>query len=129
MFLRTACLLPRGLDLTQKHFSEGWLSVEETTSAALDAKVRDAGWNFMWLKDVCSGIAVARTESMATAKAFSRALNSVKRAFNAAEFDALKVSKYPGFYVVKVTLYAHHIQQEPFLSLADDLPNRQFAAL
>lgn len=54
MFLRTACFLPDGLDLTQKRFSEAWMSVEETTSAALDVKVRSAGWNFIWLKDVCS---------------------------------------------------------------------------
>jgi hypothetical protein len=46
MFLRNTCLLPDGLDLATKRFSEARMSVEETTSATLDVKVRSAGWNF-----------------------------------------------------------------------------------
>jgi hypothetical protein len=116
MFLRNACLLPEGLDLAAKHFSEAWMSVEETTSAALDVKVRNAGWNFIWLKDVCSRFAFAQTEAVAVTKALARALKTIKCGFNAAEFDSLRVSKYPGFRVAKVTLRARHIQQDPLLS-------------
>lgn len=127
MFLRTACLLPDGLDLAQKRFSEAWMSMEETTSGALDVKVRSAGWNFIWLKDVCSRFAVAQTETAAIAKAIARALKMIKSGFNAAEFDSLSVLRFPGFRVAKVTHRARQIQQDPLLSLAGEMTIRQLA--
>ena len=127
IFLRNACLLPDGLDLAPKHFSEAWMSVEETTSAALDLKVRSAGWNFIWLKDVCSRFAVAQTETVAVAKAIDRALKTIKSGFNAAEFDSLRVLRFPGFRVAKVTLHARQIQQDPLLSLSREKTIRQLA--
>jgi hypothetical protein len=127
MFLRNACLLPDALDLAPKHFSEAWMSVEETTSAALDVKVRSAGWNFIWLKDVCSRIGVAHTETVAVTKAIDRALKTIKRGFNAAEFDSLRVLRFPGFRVAKVTLHARQIQQDPLLSLSREKTIRQLA--
>jgi hypothetical protein len=129
MFLRTGCLLPDGLDLAQKRFSEGWMSVEETTSAALDLRVRSAGWNFIWLREVCSRFAVAQTETVAVAKAIARALKAIKSGFNAAEFDSLRVLSFPGFRVAKVTLHARHIQQDPLLSISGKTAIRQLAAL
>jgi len=129
MFLRTGCLLPDGLDLAQKRFSEGWMSVEETTSAALDLKVRSAGWNFIWLKDVCSRLAVAQTETVAVAGAIARALKTIKCGFNAAEFDSLRVLRFPGFRVAKATLHARQIQQDPLLGLSNEMTIRQLAAL
>jgi hypothetical protein len=49
MFLRVGCILPDGLDLAQEHFCKEWMCVEDTMAAALDTKVRNAGWHFMWL--------------------------------------------------------------------------------
>lgn len=129
VFLRTECLLPEGLELAQKHFSEEWMSVEETTSAALDLKVRSAGWNFIWLKEVCSRLAVAQTETVAVTRAIARALKTIKSGFNAAEFDSLRVLRFPGFRVAKVTLRARQIQQDPLLSMSGETTIRQLAAL
>ena len=67
--------------MAQKHFSEEWMSVEETTSAALDLKVRSAGWNFIWLKEVCSRLAVAQTETVAVTRAIARALKTIQNSF------------------------------------------------
>jgi hypothetical protein len=125
MFLRNACLLPDGLDLAPKRFSVAWMSVEETTSVELDAKVRSAGWNFIWLRHVCSRFAVAQTETVAVAKAIERALKTIKHGFNAAEFDSLKVLRFPGFRVATVTLHARQIQQDPLLSLSCEKTVRQ----
>jgi hypothetical protein len=127
IFLRTACVLPDRLTLPKRQFSEEWMSLDETTSAALDAKVRSAGWHFIWLKEACSRLAAAQTESVAIAKALSRALKSIKRGFNAAEFDSLRVTKYPGFRVAKVTLHARHIQQDALLKLVDVVTTRKLA--
>jgi hypothetical protein len=125
IFLRTTCLLPEGLDLIPKQFSESWVSIEKTTSAALDVKVRGAGWQFMWLREVCSSLAFGQTEASAVSKATSRALKGIKTCFNAADFEELAVSRYPGFKVARVTLCARHIQQDALLSPAGNTPVRK----
>ena len=112
--------------MAQRRFNETWMSVEET-SATLDLKVREAGWNFIWLKESCSHSSVSQTEEFAVAKALSGALKKIKCGFNAAELGALKVSKYPGCSVARVTLHARQIQQDALISLVNNTPIRQVA--
>jgi len=128
MFLRSGCMLPDGLDLRQEQFCEMWMSVEDTMSTALDKKVRNAGWHFIWLEDVYSRFGIGRTATSAIGKAISLALNQIKGRFNAAEIDSVSVSRYPGFQVAKITLHARHIQQQASLSLIDEMTIRQLAA-
>jgi hypothetical protein len=127
MFLRTECVLPGGLDLTQKQFCKAWMSVEDTTSTVLDQKVRNAGWHFMWLEGACSRFSFGRTATSAIDKAVAGALGKIQGRFNAAELVSTKVSKYPGFQIARITLHTRHIQQQAFLSLIDELTIRQFA--
>jgi hypothetical protein len=126
MFLRAECTLPEGLHLAQRRFNDAWMSVEET-SATLDFKVREAGWNFIWLKESCSRSAVAQTDEFAVAKSLSRALKKIKCGFNVAELGSLEISKYPGCSVVRVTLHARQIQQDALIGLANNIPIRQVA--
>jgi len=128
MFLRTGCLLPDGLDLIQEQFCETWMSVEETTSTALDVKVRSTGWHFMWLEDAYSRFGIGLTATSAIHKAIARALNRVKIRFNAAELDLISVSKYPGFQVAKISVCARHIQRQASLGLVDEMTIRQLSA-
>jgi len=116
MFLRTGCMLPDGLDLRQEQFCTTWMSVEDTMPFALDAKVRNMGWHFMWIEDVYSRFGIGLTVKSAINKAITRALNQVKGRFNAAELSLVKTSKYPGFHIAKVTLHALHIQQAACLA-------------
>ena len=105
------------------------MSVKDTMAATLDLKVRDAGWHFMWLEDVYARFAVGRTTTSAVDKAIAGALGRTKDRFNAAELDSVSVSKYLGFRVAKITLYARQIQQRASLSLVDEMTIRQLAAL
>jgi hypothetical protein len=82
------------------------MSVKDTMAAALDLKVRNAGWHFMWLEDACARIGVGRTATAAIDQAITRALDRIKDRFNAAELQSVSVSKYLGFRVAKITLYA-----------------------
>ena len=129
MFLRTGCMLPDGIDLRQEQFCEKWMCVEDTTAAALDDKIRNAGWHFMWLQDAYSHFATGRTAESAIGKAIDLALHQVKGRFNAAELDSINARKYPGFVVARVTLYARQIQQVASLGLVDEMTIRQFPAL
>jgi len=97
-------------------------------STALDEKVRNAGWHFMWLEDAHSSHSVGATETSAVTKAIARALNRIKDRFNAAELESIKISKYPGFRIAKITLHTRHIQQHASLGLVDEMTIRQLAA-
>lgn len=128
MFLRTGCILPDGLALNQERFCGTWMSVKDTMPFALDLKVRNAGWHFMWLEDAYSHRGIGLTAATAIDNAITRALNRVKGRFNAAELNSVKISKYPGFQVAKITLRSRHIQQRASLGLVDEMTIRQLAA-
>jgi len=127
MFLRAGCVLPDGLDLIQEQFCRTWMSVKDTMAAALDLKVRNAGWHFMWLEDAYARFGVGRTATAAIDQAIARALDRIKDRFNAAELDSVSVSNYLGFRVAKITLYARQIQLQTSLSLVDEMTIRQLA--
>lgn len=129
IFLRAGCTLPDGLDLRQEPFCEMWMSVDDTSSTILDAKIRTAGWHFMWLADAYSCHGFGSTEASAVTKAITRALGQVKGRFNAAELESIKVSKYPGVQIAKITLHARQIQQQAYLSLIDEITLRRLAPL
>jgi hypothetical protein len=105
MFLRTGCILPGGMELTQRRFGEKWMSVENATAATLDALVRNAGWHFMCLQTAHSRLGIGRTAESATSKAMALALNQTEGRFNAAELGLLKVKRYLGFHVARATLH------------------------
>jgi len=54
-------------------------------------------------------------------------LDRIKDRFNAAELESVSVSKYLGFRVAKITLYARQIQLQTSLSLVDEMTIRQLA--
>jgi acetolactate synthase regulatory subunit len=47
----------------------------------------------------------------------ARALRGINKRFNAAEFDSLRISRFPGFYVASVTMEARQIQQNTSLDV------------
>ena len=128
MFLRTDCILPEGMGLIQRRFGENWMSVDNVTSATLDARVRNAGWHFMCLHTAHSGVGIGLTAESATSKAIALALKQTERRFNAAELGLVKDRRYPGFHVARATLHTRQIQQQASLGLPDEMVIRQLPA-
>jgi hypothetical protein len=116
MFLRTECVLPYGLDLI-------------TRAVLRNMDVCQRCWHFMWLEDAYARFGVGRTATSAIDKAIASTLDRIKDRFNAAELESVSVSKYVGFWVAKMTLYARQIQHQASLSLVDEMTIRQLAAL
>ena len=83
-----------------------------------DATIRSAHWHFMWVQESYFRRGVGSTEETAIQKALHGALSSVSSQFNAAEFDRFHVSRFPGFYIANVTMYARHIQENTSLEMA-----------
>ena len=128
MYLRTGCVLPHGLEPTQKRFSENWMSVENATAATLDVGIRNAGWHFMFLHAAHSRLGIGRTAESATTNAMTLALKQTEGRFNAAELGLVKVTRFPGFYVARATLHTRQIQQHASLGLVDEMVLRQIPA-
>jgi hypothetical protein len=128
MFLRTGCILPDGMELIQTRFDEKWMSVENATATTLDVRVRNAGWHFMCLQTAHSRVGIGRTAESAISKAMALALKQTEVRFNAAELGLVKVTRYPGFHVARVTLHTRQIQEHASLGLVDEMVLRQLPA-
>jgi hypothetical protein len=111
VFLRTRCILPNGFRLRQELFCTRWAIVENATAPSLEQRIRGAGWHFLGLQASSSHLGFGQTSQKAIHNAIEHALERVKGNFNAAEVHSLRVFKYPGFRIAKVTLHARHIQQ------------------
>jgi hypothetical protein len=79
-------------------------------------RVRKAGWHFMCLQTAHSR------------RGMALALNQTEGRFNAAELGLVKVTRYPGFHIARVTLHTRQIQQHASLGLVDEMVLRQFPA-
>jgi len=119
LFLGKGCILSDGLDLPQEPFSEGWTEATETTTSELDARIRSAGWHFVWIEDSHSSRGLGRTPETAIHRGLVRALKEVKGRFNAAEVGPLHIARYPGFRMASVTLHTRQIQMQTSLDRAD----------
>ena len=119
IFLREGCALPDQFCLQQERFCQNWMLVEGLAAVTLDAKIRNAGWHFMWMLGSNSRRGLGKTREAAIHRALERALGVTSRQFNASELDSFLVKRYPGFYLAKVILHPRQIQQQTSLDLAN----------
>jgi len=116
MFLRDGCILPSLFALRQEPFFKGWAEAMGTAAMELDARIRNAGWHFMWLADSYSSQALGRTAETAIHRALARTLPAVRGRFNAAELGSVHVTRFAGFHMARVTVNARQIQRLASLS-------------
>jgi hypothetical protein len=117
IFLRSGCTLPDRVDPRREPFCDNWAHVEKIEASDFDVMIRRAGWHFMWVQGSCSRQGYGRTEENAIHQALARALRGINKRFNAAEFDSLRISRFPGFCVASVTMEARQIQQNTSLDV------------
>jgi hypothetical protein len=121
VFLRKECILPKRLDPLRTPIGDHWTHVEEIPASVFDTMIRQAGWHFMWILRPCARRGIGITEEAASSQALTRALRGVASRFNSAELDSVRVKKYPGFYISKVTLQSRQIQEHTSLDDVDEL--------
>jgi hypothetical protein len=118
IFLRKECALPDRLDPLREPFGKNWMLVEQITAKIFDTMIRQAGWHSIWMPGSCSRKGLGLTPENATHSALARTLSAIPSQFNAAELDSIQVAKYPGFYVVNVTLRPREVQKYTSVELA-----------
>jgi hypothetical protein len=119
VFLRNDCILPGHLDPLTEAFGDHWMCVKMIPAAVFDTMIRQAGWHYIWMTGACSRAGWARTSEKAIEKALDRALEALSWQSNAADFESVRVTKYPGFHVANVTVARRRIQE---LSLMEEEP-------
>jgi hypothetical protein len=127
VFLRKECILPNRLDPLREPIVDGWMRVEEISAPVFDTMIRQAGWHYVWVLPSCARRGFGASSEAATNRALIRALRSVPRQFNAAELDSIRVAKYPGFFIVNVTLQSRQIQEHTSLEDVDQRHPRALA--
>jgi len=118
VFLRDNCVLPDLLDLSKEPFCKGWVVAIGVLASELDAKIRNAGWHFMWMTDSRSSSGFGRTPETAVHGALVNALKRVSGRFNAAELGSLRMTNWLGFQIATVVVNSRQIQSRSSLALA-----------
>jgi len=98
------------MELVQTSLNSDWNSVTEG-SVELEAQIRSHGWHFMWLMETHSRAGIGVTDKSSISEALGAALKEISSSFNAAEVKSVRVTRYLGFRVARVTIHARHVQQ------------------
>jgi hypothetical protein len=120
MLLRERVELPDGLELVTEEFREGWNSVRSGDVHWLDKKIRMRRWHFMWSAQELLRSGVGQTSQEAIASALKLALRRVSEHFNAADVEHIELTKYPWFFLARVTVSPYQIQQSAVLYASDE---------
>ena len=119
VFLRKECILPDRLDPLREPCGDNWTIVEEITAPVLDTMIRQKGWHFMWIVGSCSRRGFGLTQENAAQRALARALAGIERRFNAAELDSIRLTRFLGLHVAKVTLQPRQVTEHSWLDALD----------
>jgi hypothetical protein len=111
MLLRERSNLPGNLKLATDEFREGWHLVRTVNAARLTKKVRACGWNFIKIGDGLLRSGVGDTRQEAIASALKLALRQVAGHYNAAEVEHIQLTRYPWFFLARVSVNPCRIQQ------------------
>jgi hypothetical protein len=128
MFLRIGIILPQPFDLRQTPFCAGWTEATDNLVAELDARVRKAGWHFVWIEGSHASRGLGRSPETATHRALVRALKKVKGRFNAAELGSIAITSLLGFQMARVTIHARQIQEATSLDRPEERVLHQLPA-
>ena len=104
--------------LRQERFCLGWMLVKGFAALTLDAKIRTAGWHFMWMVACSVRHGCGRTREGVFHHTLEHALKITPSQFNSSELNSYKVKRYLGFYLARVTLQPRQIQQQATLQIA-----------
>lgn len=117
MLLRGRPEGPNNLTLVTEEFQEGWNLLQSGDMHCLDKKIRECGWQFIWIAEKSLRSGVGQTSQQAIASALTLALRCVNERFNAAEVERIELTHYPWFFLARVSVYPFQIQQNADLSL------------
>ncbi len=107
---------PPLFDLETEAYSGSWSQVKFLDGAALDRKVRAAGWNFFFIASEARAIFVGATGAKKLGDALTRLLEKLKpQNFNGLEVTGIVRKKFMGFPYTVVSAHSRHLQSSCYL--------------
>lgn len=120
LLLRVPAELPQGLRLATDEFREGWSFVRFVDARRLKKRVLRRRWNFIKIDTGCLRSGVGDTAQEAIAGALKLALREINEHLNAAEIKHIELTRYPWFFLARVSVHPYRIQQDALLSPRSD---------
>ncbi len=111
MLVRQSALL-RSLGAQGEIYSDQWCSLGTPDSAALDGKLRAAGWNFFFIADELRTIVPAWGGQKTLRAGVKRLLaRTTAQQFNCMQLSNILRERFLGIPFVSVVAHARHVQQ------------------
>ena len=126
VYLRTGCALPNRFRQPQERFDQDWMLAREMSAATFDAALRNAGWQFIWVRGSFREMGFGLSDKAAIRRALVIAFRYIHRRYNAAELESVRVSSFLGLRVARVKLHARHVQQQSGFEIVDEKSGRPF---
>jgi hypothetical protein len=120
VMIRLHAQLPVGLKMKTDEFREGWSFAKIVDSCLLEKKIRARGWQFIKIADGFLRSGVGDSPQRAIASALNLGLRCVSEYFNAVGIESIQLTKYPWFWLARVTISPYRIQELAVLPVADE---------
>ena len=120
VLVRTRVELPDGLKLPTEEFREGWNFARSVDARRLHKRILKYRWNFIGTTVGLEKSGVGPTSQQAIAGALTLALRPITSRFNAVEIDHIQLTRYPWFFLARVTVHPYRIQEGASLSVGDE---------
>jgi hypothetical protein len=116
VMIRKELLLPEGLLPTSRSYTDNWTLVESLDGFAVDAKLRGAGWWFMFLGQSIHATCWGAGSVKGIYRAMKRILSSVdSQHFNSVEVTEVSRRHFLGIPYIAITAHPRHVQNNRVL--------------
>jgi hypothetical protein len=122
ILLRERVELPVGFKLATDESLEGWKLMRSGGARRLERKIHGHGWNFIKIADGLLRSGVGATSQEATFSAIKLALRRVSNHFGAVEVEHIEVTRYPWFFLARVSVFPYLIRQSAVLPITGAAP-------
>ena len=119
VLLRAEIELPANFKLATEEFCAGWNVARTANAKRLEQKIVNRGWNLVKTVGASLRSGVGATSQEAIASALKLALDGMGEEFNAVEVERIELTKYPWFFLAKVSVCRYRIQQDAFVAVPE----------
>lgn len=120
MLLRGQVEISYGLKLAPEEFCAGWNFVRSADARRLEKKIHTCGPSFTNSADETMRSGVGKSSREAVANALRLTLRHVRETFNAVEVKHIELTRYPWFFLTRVSVCPYRIQQGVVLPVRDE---------
>jgi hypothetical protein len=128
IFLRAQTILPDGSQIGTDEFGIGWSVMRSGGKRRLEKIMRAKGWSFVRLAAATMRGGVGKSAQAAITSALMLAFRRVGADSNALEVGRIEVTKYPWFFLARLTVNPYSMRKQESSPLSMPVVGRRMAA-